>query len=160
MKILVVFYSLDGNTRFIAENIAKVTGADLLELKPVKAISGKSFMKYFWGGRQVVLKQKPELLPLEKDPKDYDLLFIGSPVWAYTFTPPLRTFFSKYNIKEKKIALFCCHGGDPKNTLINMAEALTGNEIIGKIDFLEPLKHLTDNSAEKVKNWAKDLVKM
>jgi len=39
MKTLVVYYSLEGNTKFIAETISKTVGADLLELKPIKDIS-------------------------------------------------------------------------------------------------------------------------
>jgi len=59
MRSSVVYYSFGGNTRFIAESIAEAVGADLLEIKPKKELSSKGFMKYLWGGRQVVMGEKP-----------------------------------------------------------------------------------------------------
>ena len=46
MKKLVIFYSFEGNTKYIAENIAEAVDADILELKPVKDIKSNGFMKY------------------------------------------------------------------------------------------------------------------
>ena len=95
MKTLVVYYSLEGNTKFIAETISKTVGADLLELKPIKDISSTWFMKYFWWWRQVMMKEKPELKAFDKDLDKYDLIFIGTPVWAFNYTPAIYTFFEK-----------------------------------------------------------------
>ena len=49
MASLVVYYSLEGSTRLIAENVAGVLGADILELKPLKDLDPNSSLKYFWG---------------------------------------------------------------------------------------------------------------
>ena len=67
MKNLVVFYSLEGNTKFIASQIAKKVNADILELKTKKEYPNKGFKKYFWGGRSVLFNQKPELMEYDKD---------------------------------------------------------------------------------------------
>ena len=48
MKILVIYYSLDGNTEMIAKEIEKTFNADLLKLKPQKEIKSGLFGKYFW----------------------------------------------------------------------------------------------------------------
>ncbi len=53
MKKLVIFYSFEGNTKLIAENIAQAIGADLLELKPKKKMKSKGFMKFVWGGQHL-----------------------------------------------------------------------------------------------------------
>ncbi len=158
MNKLVIYYSFEGNTRLIAEVIAEASGADLLELEPKKKLRSHGLFKYLWGGRQVVMKEKPKLLPLAKNPQDYDLLFIGTPVWAWTYTPPLNTFFSAVNLKNKKIALFCCHGGDKKKTLEKMRERLLGNEIISQIDFQQPIKNKTAEQVTKAKQWAQDVI--
>ena len=95
MASLVVYYSLEGSTKLIAD-IATALGADLLELKPVKEeINPKSFLKFFWGGRQVVLKKIPELVPYERDIGKYDLIVIGTPVWAFNYAPPIRLTFRR-----------------------------------------------------------------
>lgn len=158
MKVLVVYYSLNGNTRFIAQNIAGAVGADLLELRPVNAIPSGGFMRFFWGGRQAVMKQRPELAAFDKRPGDYDLLFIGTPVWAFTYAPALATFLSAVPLAGKKIALFCCHGGMKGKTLKALSQDLRGNEILGTIDFVEPLMNNKETKAEQARRWAAGFV--
>ncbi|SET16226.1 Flavodoxin [Natronincola peptidivorans] len=158
LKKLVIYYSFEGNTRFIAEAIARSIDADILELKPKQEIASKGFMKYVWGGSQVVMKKRPELCPLDVDPLDYDVIFIGSPVWAWTFAPPLNTFFDAVKITKKKVALFSCNGGQNGKTFDNMEAVLQSNEVIGKIEFLDPLKKNKEKNAEKAEEWAKTIV--
>ncbi|MFA5076216.1 MAG: flavodoxin [Patescibacteria group bacterium] len=157
MKKIVVFYSLTGNTRFIAQTIATCIGADVLKLKPKKEIAQEGFLKYFWGGKQVVLKEKPELLPLDKNPLDYDLIFLGTPVWSYTYSPVVSSFLAQIKLENKKIALWCCHGGSPRKTLENLKKRLVGNIILGQIDFDEPLKEGVESATRKVSQWAREI---
>jgi flavodoxin len=159
MKVLVVFYSFEGNTKLIAENIAKAIDADILELKPKKEIIPKGFMKYFWGGKAAIMKATPELLPIEKNPQNYDILFIGTPVWAFTYAPPLNTFFSTSPVSNKKIALFCCHGGAKGRTFDKMKEALKGNQILSEINFRDPLKRNTSMHTQIAREWAENIIK-
>lgn len=153
MKTLIIYYSFEGACRFVAERLAAACGADLLELKPAKDIKGGKASKYFWGGRQVVFGTKPELLPLDKDPGDYDLLIMGTPVWAFTYTPAFRTFLSEAGLKGKKIALFYCHEGGPGKTLENMKKALQGNDIIETADFINVNKN-RDSLGAVIDAWA------
>lgn len=158
MKTLVVYYSFEGNTELIAQTIAQEIEADLLKLEVKQSIKTHSFLKFFWGGRQAMMKAKPELLPLQKNPQDYDLILIGTPVWAFTFSPALRTFFATNKFSQKKIAVFCCHEGGLKNTLQNMKAELVGNEIVGEKDFFAPLKQEKETTIQKAREWAKSLV--
>jgi len=152
-KKLVVFYSYEGNTRLIAHTIAQVLGADVLECKPVKDISSKSFMKYMWGGRQVIFKRKPALEPLEKSPHDYDTIIIGTPVWAYDMAPAILSFLTQFPLKNKNIVLFCCHEGAKGKSLEHMKELLSKNTILGENDFLNVIKN-KQNNIEKATQWA------
>lgn len=158
LKKLVVYYSFEGNTRFIANVIASSVHAELLELKPVKKLNSKGIMKYVWGGRQVIFRKKPDLYPYEIDLTQYDLIFIGTPVWVYTYAPAVRTFFSQIRLKNKKIALFCCHEGGMKDTLDHMQEALPGNTIIGKMDFYKVLAGDKDLNRKKAEDWARRVI--
>jgi len=157
MKTLIIYYSLTGNTKFIAETMAKKINADLLELFPEKNVKTEGFMKYVWGGRQVMMKIAPKLLPFDKNPNDYDFIIIGTPVWAWNFAPALRSFFIQTKLKNKKVALFCCHGGQMGKTLDNMKRELAGNEILGAIDFFEPLKNNPSECLKRVTEWIKNL---
>ena len=157
MKTLVVFYSFDGNTRFIAQQIAEAAGADIVELKPDNELKSHGFTKYFWGGKQILSKEVPKLSPLGVEPGEYDLLFIGSPVWAWSYTPALAAFFEIYSLEDKKIALFCCHGGGPGKTLEKMKKKLGGNACVGEINLVDPLKKDKEKAAEQVRGWAIDI---
>ena len=157
MKILVIYYSFEGNTRFIAETIANSINADILELKAKEEIKANDFMKYVLGGRQVVMQMKPELLSFNENPENYDLIFIGTPVWAWTFAPAVRTLLSTLKLHNKKIALFCCHGGQPGKTFDKLKAFLNGNKILGEIDFMEPLNNKEYNS-NNAREWAKEIL--
>lgn len=158
MKKLIVFYSLEGNTRFVAQKMGEAISADLLEVKPQKDISAKGFMRYVWGGKAAMKKETPELLPLTKNIEDYDVLLIGTPVWAGTYAPALNTLFHNHSVHGKKIALFCCHAGGKGKVFQKMQDALPGNEFIGQIDFKDPLKGREEQSAESAQAWARSLV--
>ena len=157
MKTLVIYYSLDGNTGFIAGKIAEATGADMLELKMKQDIGG-GFMRYLRGGKQVVRKEKPELLPLQVNPGDYDVIFMGSPVWAGSYAPAFNTFFNTVTLKGKKVALFACYGGQAAKTFINFRGALEGNDILGEIGFRDPLKKDTEKSGSEAAKWAAEIL--
>ncbi|WFD11665.1 flavodoxin family protein [Tepidibacter hydrothermalis] len=156
MKKLVIYYSFEGNTKLLSQIIAQNLDADILEINPKDEVKRKGFMKYLWGGKSVFMKEKPELEPISIDIDEYDLLIIGTPVWAGTFTPALRTFFDKYDIKNKKIFLFCTHNGGPGKTLENMKSELDMNNVIGVKDFVNVSKNIevNKNIAEK---WVEEI---
>ncbi|HBC97872.1 MAG TPA: flavodoxin [Clostridium sp.] len=158
-KILVVYYSLEGNTKLIAEAVSKAVSGDILQIKPEKDINPKSKMRYLIGGKKSITKEKPELMPYDVKAEDYDVLFIGTPVWAGNFTPAIRSFFAKTNLKSKKIALFNCSGGNSGKTFENMKSELEGNDFVGEIEFKNPLKNDTEKNIEKAKKWAEDVCK-
>jgi len=158
VKTLVVFYSLDGNTRSIAKTIQQKLDADIVELRLKKPINQKSFLKYFLGGMQVVFRSRPQLLPMGKDPRDYQLIFIGTPVWAGNFVPAFSTFFSSVELKKKKIALFCCCAGQNGKTIDRLKKALPGNEFLGEMVFKNPLKNDPEGNKEKAQRWAQDMM--
>ena len=107
---------------------------------------------------QVFLRKKPELLPLEKNPAEYDVLFIGTPIWAGNYNPAFRTFFSTKTLTGKKIALFCSCADNGEKAFENMKNVLQGNEVIGQMGFRLPLENEAE-SAKKVKEWAQDMIK-
>lgn len=158
-KILVIFYSLEGNTRFIAETISKAVHGELLRIEPIKNIKPTGFMKFIWGGRQVMMKKKPELKTVEKDPNDYDLIFMGTPVWAWSPSPPISSFCATFPLDGKKVALFCTHEGGPGKTIEKLKNMLPKAEIIGEFDTFAPLKKDKEKSRKKAKKWAGEILK-
>lgn len=157
MKSLVVFYSLGGSTKAIAEAVAQAISADVLELKTKEQIRGNAFTKHLWGGRQVVRREKPELFPFNTNPLDYDFLVIGTPVWAFTFTPAMRSFFNLVKLQNKKIALYCCSDGMPGKTIDNMKAELGGNEFVGGLRLAKTAQNKEKNINEAIE-WIKKII--
>lgn len=156
MKTLVIFYSYEGNTRLVGETIAKELGADLEEIKPVKEMTSKGSMKFMWGGRQAIMGSKPELKPLEKDLDRYDLLIIGTPVWAWRPTPPIKTLLEDH-LPERKLAFFCSHEGGPGKTFEKMKQMAGDAEVISEMDFFAPLVKEKEQTLKKAMEWANKL---
>ena len=86
---------MSGNTKMVAEIIAKELSADLIEIKPVKDYPDKGARKFIWGGMKAMMGEKPQLNPYEFN-GDYDRIIFATPVWASSFTPPIRTFIDEY----------------------------------------------------------------
>lgn len=160
MRALVVFYSLEGNTKFISETINEELNGDIVEIKPLKQIPTGGFRKYLWGGKQVMFKDKPDIEPISTDLSKYDLIILGTPVWASRFAPVFNTFLEKHKIENKKIALFCCHGGGKEGkTFVDFKEKLKGNDFVGEIAFEDPLKKDKEDSLLKAKQWITSIKK-
>ena len=136
MKNAVVFYSMSGNTKSIAQRISEQTGADLIELKPKKAYPDKGIKKFLWGGKSAVMGEKPELEAYDFNAELYDGIIFGFPVWASSFTPPIRTFIEENpSVKQKKISAFACMSGSGANKAFEKLKAALGvtsfeNELI------------------------------
>lgn len=139
MSTLVVYFSFNGNTKMIAEKIAETINADVVELKTSKEYPTEGFRKYFWGGKSVIFGEEPELTNERIDLNRYDTIIIGTPVWAGSFAPPIKSFISQSKISGKRIALFASHGGGgAEKCFTRLKKVLPGNEFFGEIDFVEP----------------------
>lgn len=158
MNTLVVYFSFDGNTKLIAEKIAETINADIIELKTSKKYPTEGFSKFFWGGKSVIFGEKPKLTNDSIDLSRYATIYIGTPVWAGSYTPPIKSFIRQYKIQGKRIALFASHGGNgAEKCFAKLKAALPENKFIGEIAFLEPKKNPEDSCNKAVK-WATDLL--
>lgn len=158
MKTLVVFYSLEGNSEFVAGVIAKKLQADIVKLETVKPFPTEGFGKFFIGGMSVTFKSKPKLANKDIDVSGYDNIVIGAPVWAGSFASPVNTFISKYKFTGKKVGLFLTSGGpEVEKCFVKLKKALGENDFVGEIDFIEPLKKGKDEAAKTAEKWAEGL---
>jgi flavodoxin len=97
MKKLVVYFSQTGNTKKVAEKVARNLGADIDEIidKDKK-------------GQEAMFKKEPIEINFRKDPSKYDLVVIGSPVWAFGVPPATKSYLMKN--KFKNVGFFCTFG--------------------------------------------------
>ena len=158
MKTLVVYYSLEGNTKKIAELIHQKFEGDILELIPEKENPKEGFGKYFWGGKSVIFKESPKLISALPDPKNYDLIFIGSPLWAGSYAPSIHTLLNTLSFEGKNVAVFICHsGGSTLSTFNNFKSQLAKANFIGFHGFRDPLAQNPKIVEDETNNWLDEI---
>ncbi|WP_051624313.1 flavodoxin family protein [Clostridium akagii] len=104
-KILVVFYSKTSTTKKVAECISRELNCDIEEIVDLKKRTG--IIGYVKCLVDALLKRKTPIKACIYDPENYDIVVLGSPVWASHITPALKAYITKNNSKFKKIAYFC-----------------------------------------------------
>ena len=157
MKTAVIYYSYDGNCALVAENIKNELKADTYEIKTVDTKRRRGLSLMAWGGGQVVFGKKPPILPLTVDTAAYDLVILGTPVWAGSPAPAILSFLDKTKISGKKIALYCCHGGGMGKVFQKLRTHLPGNAIISEAYFITPKKQDISAVKQKIAEWTKTL---
>lgn len=115
MKRLVVYYSLSGNTKEAAEDIAKALDADLVRLDTVKPMPKSYAAQILVGGGQVAMNKIPKIKKIDTDINAYDEIILGTPVWNSKGVPAVNAFLKDSNAanKVKSVFIFSA-GGDIK----------------------------------------------
>ncbi len=113
-KILVAYFSTGGTTSGVAEKLANVTGADLFEIKP-KVMYTKNDLD--WNNpksrsslEMAELDTRPEIMFRNKNMDEYDVVFVGSPIWWYREPSIIDTFIEQYDFTNKTLIPFVTSG--------------------------------------------------
>ena len=112
-KELVVYFSVYGTAKIVAEEIARQTGADIEEIVPEVPYDSnrdhyEALAKY---AKKEHDENKRPAIKNDIDIASYDRIYIGYPMWWYTFPMIIYTFFDKYDFKGKTIIPFNTHMG-------------------------------------------------
>jgi len=158
LKTLVLYYSYEGSTQKVAEYLTESLGLDIARVIPVKEMKSKGFGKFFLGGSQVIMKKKPKILPLNIDFDQYDLILLGSPIWAGTFAPPIHTLLESGLIHDKNIGYFYCHEGGAKGAVDKLKTNCGDNTVISNFS-CPNVKNDFDNIKTSLLDWATDITK-
>ncbi|WP_084183314.1 flavodoxin family protein [Nevskia soli] len=123
-NILVVYYSRSGTTREVAEALASALGCDIEEITDVRDRSGRiGYLRSLIAA----LRQRPSVIaPTTKDPSGYQLVIIGTPVWAGSVSSPVRAYLLKYASRLRSAAFFCTLGGRGAESTFAQMEKLIG----------------------------------
>ncbi len=154
MKVLIIFYSRNGVTKKIAEELGKITSWEVEEIFDIKNRSGA--IGYLSAGREAMKKKLTEIKPIEKDLTEYDLIIVGTPIWAWTVSVPVRTFLENYKKDFKRLAFFCTMGGNgAEGAFVEMAK-ISGLKPIATLSLLT--KEVTQNNfVEKLKKFVTEI---
>ncbi|MFH1094567.1 MAG: NAD(P)H-dependent oxidoreductase [Candidatus Omnitrophota bacterium] len=125
-KAAVCFYSYSGNTRKIALALQKELSAqfqtDIIEIKALDEADS------FFGQCVRALRKKQAQIKedISLDVRDYDLIALGTPVWAFGMAPSMRTYMNKCtSFESKDIIIFATYGsGVGKDKCLNEMEKI------------------------------------
>ncbi|CAK7021142.1 flavodoxin [Xylanibacter rodentium] len=124
-KVLITYFSATGTTAQAAKRIANVTGGDLYAITPVESYTGADLDWQDKQSRSSVEMNDPKSRPAIKGTKeniaDYDVIFIGYPIWWDLAPRVINTFIESHDLKGKIVIPFATSGG---STLAGSATAL------------------------------------
>lgn len=156
-KTLVAYFSASGVTRNAAEKIAKAAEADIFEIKPVVPYTNADLNWNNSASRSSVEMRDGSSRPAigADDAKivDYDVIFVGFPIWWYIAPTIINTFLEQYDFAGKRIILFATSGGSGfGKAAASLRSSVDPSAVIeeGKI-----IKART--SADEITGWIKSL---
>ena len=149
-KILIVYYSNNGNTKNVADNLHSVVGGDIKQIQLKEKYPNNVFTMTKTVRKQIKEDYLPETE--EIDISDYDVIFIGSPIWNLTMSLPMKSFLKSNKFENKVlIPFFTYSGGADKNKINKDIKDLTNAK-----DIRQPL-FMFENGIilvkEQIINW-------
>lgn len=146
-KVLIVYFSWGGNTRKLAHAIQAKIGGDIFEIKTKEQNRYPNDYKSatIVAKKEFAEKNKPELAKKIGNIADYDVIFVGYPIWWHTAPMAIQVFLETHNLEGKKLIPFATSGGeDIKKSLIVFKE-LAPKSILGEA--------ITANSRIMLNSW-------
>lgn len=157
-KTLVVYYSLTGNTKQIAQIIQKKTGADIYEIKTVEDMGGKENpMMHLRIRDQLKSGKYPELAGEMPDFSKYEMIFVGAPVWWYTIATPGLSFLEKADFGGKAVVPFSTQGSNYGTFFEDFAKKAKNARLLKSESFNNLSKEYDAAVDNKITEWLNSL---
>lgn len=156
-KTLMLYYTFEGNTGFVAEEAAKNMDVTVERLRVEKEPPKKGLGKFLHGGKSALAQDDPGLLPLENDPADFDTVIVAYPIWAGNYPPAVGAMLKKYSLAGKDLYVIACSAsGKAAKSVENLARAAEGGVLRDYLSLVNPLKN-KDDAAAKIAEFVKGI---
>ena len=133
-RTLIVYHSRTGHTRRVAEALARRLDADLDEIRIVQPLDGVA--GYTMCAIEAVAALAPALRPMHSRPAAYELVVIGTPVWFWSLSSPVRSWLERNPLK-RRVAFFCTMGGSGAQRVFATMAGLAGRQPVATLALLE-----------------------
>ena len=117
-KALVIYYSQSNTTRTVAQEIQKQLNCDIAEIECVEPYTGDFGQTIQRWQKEQQEGTLPEVKPLAKNISDYDVIFLGYPIWGGSYAPPVASLLKTTDFGGKKLVPFCTFGSGGLNTSV------------------------------------------
>ncbi len=156
-KILVAYFSANGTTAEVAIKLANSVGADTHEIIPLIPYTKEDLDWTNPRSRSITeMKDKsyhPQIENRIENMEQYDIIFIGFPIWDYSVPTIIHTFLEQYNLSGKTIIPFATS----RLTGIDIANSTLRNLCIGA-NFIDGERFSHHVDSEELKTWAEYLL--
>lgn len=148
-KILITYFSYSGNTEIAAKEIQNQVGGDLFEIKRKGNYSNVSEE----AKDEIENNKRPELEEKLDSIEDYDIIFVGYPIWHHSTPAPVNTFLESYDLSEKTVIPFATSAGsDIEETLESFKSSCNSNKILEGIT-ISGSSGNSNSGKDKIRNW-------
>ena len=156
-KKLVAFFSASGVTKNVAKILAEAADADLYEITPkVPYTNADLDWRDNHSRSSVEMRDKasrPEIVNIDAKVEDYDVVFVGFPIWWYVAPTIINTFLEAYDFSGKTIILFATSGSSGfGKTVENLKGSVSDTAIIKEGKLLNG-----HQSVDALKSWVESL---
>ena len=151
MRKLVAYFSASGNTKKIAERIAKLAEADLYEIEPVDKYSDEDLDWMNNQSRSSVEMNnniKPEIVNKVSNLGEYDTICLAFPIWWYKEPTIIDKFLEENNMNGKKIYVFVTSGS---STIDSTYKSLQNN--FPNLNFVSGRRFTGNESETDYRAW-------
>lgn len=153
-QLLVVYFSATGNTKLLAEKIAKVADAELCEIVPEIPYTSED-LNYNANNSRANQEfnddARPAIEPLTIDFDQYDTILLGYPIWWGQCPTPVWTFLDEYDLSDKTIMPFCTSGSSGISGSISKIRQLSPNSTV-----TEGFRGTASTTDEQINSWLED----
>lgn len=153
---LVAYFSVSGTTAQVAEKLAEAIGADIFAIEPEVPYTEADLNWMDKKARSTVemndMNSRPAIADKRDNMAEYDVIFVGFPIWWYVAPTIINTFLESYDLSGKVIVPFATSGGsDMGQTNARLAPSCKGAKLLeGKV-FKRSASH------KELANWAEQL---
>lgn len=151
-KMLVTYFSWSNNTKALAEEIQRQTGADIYRIEPLESYTTDyQTLAYTIANAEKADNARPALKDTLRSMQDYDIVFVGCPVWWYDAPMIIHSFLEckDYDFKGKTIVPFCTFVTSTYQTLNDIVAATPDSEHLDGLG----LRGASSYSEATVKEW-------
>lgn len=128
-KVLVLYYSQTGATKSVAEEIQKQMNADIEEIFAVNPYNGDFNATIARCQEEMAKNELPKIHSIKSVIEDYDIVFLGYPIWFGKAAPPALTFVEQYDLSKVKVIPFCTFGSGGKTSGVKSLQDGSDSEI-------------------------------
>lgn len=146
---LIVYYSFSGNTKAAAEELQRLTGGDIAAITRTQDYPSDNDAFTEMAEQEILDKSTPEISLSVDSIDEYDVIFVGYPIWWEEAPAMIRTFLTEYDLQDKTVVPFCTSSSDGIEESLDVIDVIDGKATV--------TEGLRINDYDEIPAWLEDI---